>query len=284
LDESYTELIAEIRANKTIRYVPDSMLPKVAVKTIVNGVETTEYVSILPDEFVTNYVKVESDPDQDAKNKIDIQQIPDKTKDNLEKFKTCLTTAINKAGLSPMALGITGLESVASGADSQRERNKVTLETRAYKTSLYEPFMKDVLFQLIALNSWMQKNTTANQDAFAKLDVNFDNTNIDITFSDYIVDEQSKKLIAWGTAKGQGVASTKEAVKNIHPNWANDRVDEEVNLIRFEEGMSLDNPNNLPGLDGLTDPQKLEEERLAKEKAEAEAEAKKKKELEQSQA
>ncbi len=150
-----------------------------------------------------------------------------------------------------MALGITGLESVASGADSQRERNKVTLETRAYKIGLYDPFIKDVLYQMITLNSWIQKNTTANQDAFVKQDLNFDNTNISITFADYIVEEQAKKLVAWGTAKAQRVASTKEAIKNIHPDWTSDKVDEEVNLIRFEEGMSLDNPNNLPELTGV---------------------------------
>ncbi len=49
LDEAYSELISEIRTNKTIRYVPDSMIPKRAVSVTVDGVVGTEYVSMLPD-------------------------------------------------------------------------------------------------------------------------------------------------------------------------------------------------------------------------------------------
>ena len=32
--------------------------------------------------------------------------------------------------------------------------------------------------------------------------------------------------------------------------WDESQILEEINLLRFEQGMSLDNPSNLPGLDG----------------------------------
>ena len=49
------------------------------------------------------------------------------------------------------------------------------------------------------------------------------------------------------------MASTHEAVKNIHPDWNESKVDEEVNLIRYELGITLDNPQNLPNLTGFDD-------------------------------
>ena len=39
-----------------------------------------------------------------------------------------------------------------------------------------------------------------------------------------------------------------------------EQVDNEVNLIRFEDGMSLDNPNNLPDLDKMTQQEEKEKE------------------------
>ena len=33
-----------------------------------------------------------------------------------------------------------------------------------------------------------------------------------------------------------------EAVKKIHPDW-DERIEDEVNLIRYEQGMSLDTPD-----------------------------------------
>lgn len=262
LDEAYSGLISELRDNKTIRYVPESMIPKI-VRTDRNGNQFIE--SILPNQFVTNYVKVSSDEDQSTKNEIKIQQIPDKTEENLQKYRTALTTAINQAGLSPFALGITGLESISSSAESQQERNKVTLETRNHKLSLWKPFSENIFEMALKLNSWMQKNTTAKQDAFAQIELNFENLDVNVSFGDYIIDRVHDRIDIWGSAKSQGVASTYMAVSKIHKDLEEEQILEEVNRIRFEQGMAFDNPNNLPGLTGVE-----EEEEEDKDKDEIE--------------
>jgi len=242
LDEVYSMIVQELRDNKTIRYIPDSMIPR----------DKNDPSTLLDDDFVTNYIKVKGDPDQDGKDKIETTFIKDKTEEHLAKYRTYLTTAINNAGLSPFALGITGLESINSSAESQQERNKVTLETRSRKLKLWVPFMEDVFTQMLIMNSWIQKNTSAVQEAFDKIDLNFNNLKLNIEFNDYVQDSVEKKINTWGSAKGQNVASTYEAVRRIHPEWDEEQVNDEVNLIRFENGMSLDNPNNLPDLDKMT--------------------------------
>ena len=48
-------------------------------------------------------------------------------------------------------------------------------------------------------------------------------------------------------------------MKNIHPDWSDRQIDEEVNLIRFEEGMALDSPDNLPNLTGYDEEEEPED-------------------------
>ncbi len=274
LDEAYSELIAELRTNKTVRYIPESMVPKQITTDSRTGEQVV--ISLLPNDFVTNYVKVEGGLDQNAKNEITIQVIPDKTLQHLEKWKVALSTAINSAGLSPLALGITGLESINSSDKSQQERNKVTLETRSKKQRIWKPFIEDVILKTLELNSWMVANAQASQDAFAKLDLTFDNLDVKAEFGDYIIEQQSEKITTWSGAKSSGIASTHEAVSQIHPDWEEAEINEEVNLIRFEQGMALDNPSNLPELTGTQEDEEPDEDDEEAKKKQAEDEAKKK--------
>ncbi len=238
LDEAYSKIIHEIRTNATKRYIPEEMIPKI------------DGEPILDDDFTDNYVKITGDIDQGDNGGIQYSTIPDKTEEHLAKFRTALTTAINKAGLSPFALGITGLESINASADSQQERNKVTIDTRKEKLKKWKPFIEQLLTQAVALNSWLLKNTDVKQEAYTTLDLDYDNSTIKVEFGDYVVADIATRINIWGNAKMQRVATTREAVKQIHPDWNDKEVENEVNLIRFEDGISVDNPDNLPHLDG----------------------------------
>ena len=73
--------------------------------------------------------------------------------------------------------------------------------------------------------------------------------------SQTIFKTSDKEVIdTWGAAKSNyRVASTETAIRYIHPNWSETQILDEVNRIRFEEGMSFDNPNNLPELTGISE-------------------------------
>ena len=242
LDEVFSEIFAEVRNNKAIRYVPEELLQRT---------EDGDVVGI--NNFVRNYIAVKTLLDQNAKNEINITPIEDKMTSLKQKWQVGIATVCTKAGISPVSLGIPGLESIDAAADSQQERNKATLETRSDKHKLWKPFVENMLLQLLSLNSWMQKQFPDIQAQEDRLDIDFDNCNVLVKFGDYVADKQSEKISTWGGAKAQGVASTHEAVKNIHSDWNESKVDEEVNLIRYEQGITLDNPQNLPNLTGFDD-------------------------------
>lgn len=240
LDEVFSGNVEEIRTNKTKRYVPETLIPKDS--------DTGEALEF--DDFADCYVRITSDADQDAKNEIKVTQVPDKTSSFMEKWKAALSNVCNKAKISPFALGITWLEAVNPSAESQRERNKTTLDMRDGKLKLWKPMLEEMLLRALQLNTWMRQNTNAEQDAFADIDFTWENTAVQVDFGEYLEESVSEKIATWGGAKSQRVASTSECIKRIHPEWTEKQVTEEVNLIRFEDGMSVDNPASLPDLTG----------------------------------
>lgn len=242
LDETYSELAYETRNNKTIRFVPSNMIPRYSTNDGSIGAVQWDFMS-----FITAFQMTESSLDQNAKNEIVVQQIPDKTLSLVEKFKNNLVTAINNAGLSPLALGITGLESISAGESSQRERNRVTLETRKSKINNYWiPFLKNFFTQLLAFNNWMIKNTGAKQNQKVSVEnLTFENVDITFDFGNYVVENETEVITRWASAKQSGVASIETAVKEIHPEWTEDQVVEEVTRIKFENNIGVDDPTLL---------------------------------------
>lgn len=243
LDEVFSGNIEEIRTNKTKRYVPDFMIPRDP-----DSGEMLEF-----DDFADCYVRVRGDADQDAKNEIKVEQVQDKTASFMDKWKASLSNVCNKAKISPFTLGITWLEAVNPSADSQRERNKITLDMREGKLKLWKPLIEEMLLRALQLNAWMRDNTNAEQDAFTDVNFTWNNTDVQVEFSEYIEDSLKDKIETWGSAKSQGIASTVECERQLHPDWTEKQIQDEVNQIRFENGMSVDNPLSLPYLTGEND-------------------------------
>lgn len=242
LDEVYSANVEEIRTNKTKRYLPDVIMPK------------DDKGRPLPfDEFTNSYVVVKGDLEQDSDNKIEIQQIADKTSSLLDKWKTLLTTVCNNAKLSPYSIGITWLETINPSAESQQERNKVTKDMRKAKLKLWKPLLEEILLRALQLNTWLQQKTNAEQDAFAEVNITWDNAAMQVIFGEYIEDTVESKIATWGGAKMQRVATTETCVREIHPDWTDKQVMDEVNGLRFEDGMSVDTPDGLPQLTGIAE-------------------------------
>ena len=250
LDEIYSANAREIRTNATRFYFPDELIPK--VQTAVKDREGRTHYEMVAgkiNEFEDNIQIVRGSQEQDAQNKIQYDQVPDKTQSYLDKWRVALTTICNNAKISPFSLGTTWLEAVNPSAESQKERNKVTLDMRKASLRLWQPFLEEILLRILQLNSWMRQNTNVEQP-FTDFPVTWDNTTIHVKFGEYIEDSVPDLLTTWGGAKSARVASTETCVREIHPSWTEKQVQEEVNRIRYEDGMAPDDPTALPDLTG----------------------------------
>ncbi len=244
VDEAYSTIINEIRDNRTFRYF--------ASHNFRRDKNTGEILT--PDDgFTKNFVLTEGDIDQEQgvnKNRI-VDQIPDKTEEHKAKYLTAVTVALNKAGLSPYSIGITGLESINQSAESQQERNKVTLETRKAKLELWTPYLSKVLSQLLAFNTYLLNTVGVKQDDMPLPDMDITLSTVTIDFGEYLQDTDKDLVDIWGLAKSQGISSTQNAVRELHKSWSEKQILDETNVILFENGMATDTPNGLPDLTGI---------------------------------
>lgn len=244
VDEAYSTIINEIRDNRTFRYYSSNNFRR--------DKDTGEILT--PDDgFTKNFVLTEGDIDQEQgvnKNRI-VDQIPDKTEEHKAKYLTAVTVALNKAGLSPYSIGITGLESINQSAESQQERNKVTLETRKAKLELWTPYLAKVLSQLLAFNTYLLNRVGVKQDDMPLPDMDITLSTVTLDFGEYLQDTDKDLVDIWGLAKSQGISSTQNAVRELHKTWSEKQILDEVNVILFENGMATDTPNGLPELTGV---------------------------------
>jgi A118 family predicted phage portal protein len=236
LDEIISGIVEEIRTNKTMRMIPEDFIPRD---------QAGNFAKI--NQYVTNFIKYKSDIDQDAKNRIDTTVIPDKTMEHYEKWRVLVANVCNACGLSPISLGITGLESIASSDKTTREKNKTSLETRAIKVELWKPFLEKMLLKVLELTTYIQAQyPEARPDGFPQLNVRWENTDIAVQFNDYLVNSIEDKIATWGQAKASGVASTETIVNQI---WGDELSEEdkqvEINRIKIEQNMPLDDPSVL---------------------------------------
>lgn len=244
VDEAYSTIINEIRDNRTFRYYSSNNFRR--------DKDTGEILT--PDDgFTKNFVLTEGDIDQEQgvnKNRV-VDQIPDKTEEHKAKYLTAVTVALNKAGLSPYSIGITGLESINQSAESQQERNKVTLETRKAKLELWTPYLAKVLSQLLAFNTYLLNRVGVKQDDMPLPDMDITLSTVTIDFGEYLQDTDKDLVDIWGLAKTQGISSTQNAVRELHKSWSEKQILDETNVILFENGMATDTPNGLPELTGI---------------------------------
>lgn len=244
VDEAYSTIINEIRDNRTFRYYSSNNFRR--------DKDTGEILT--PDDgFTKNFVLTEGDIDQEQgvnKNRI-VDQIPDKTEEHKAKYLTAVTVALNKAGLSPYSIGITGLESINQSAESQQERNKVTLETRKAKLELWTPYLAKVISQLLAFNTYLLNRVGVKQDDMPLPDMDITLSTVTLDFGEYLQDTDKDLVDIWGLAKSQGISSTQNAVRELHKTWSEKQILDEVNVILFENGMATDTPNGLPELTGI---------------------------------
>lgn len=140
LSECLSHLVDTIRKSSPKIFVDRQLL-----RTTVDG-KTLEY-----DDFDYEYLLL--DDVTDPSKLLTTQQAKIDYASHLETAKMLISHAINKVGLSPTTLGVTGLESINSSSESQDAREKPSLRTREIKLKGWKETLEEILnkyFQYLA--------------------------------------------------------------------------------------------------------------------------------------
>ncbi|MDD3958029.1 MAG: hypothetical protein PHO96_04005, partial [Candidatus Izemoplasmatales bacterium] len=254
LDELYSENAREVRDNKSYTKITKSMLPKDRDGNVLTR-----------NPFQTNLLVDDTDIDQAQGNTpgLETSKIEDKTESITGKWKLEVSQICANAGISPTSLGIPGFEAINSDDKSQQEREKATIGTRKKKLELWTPYLNRVLLKLLEFNTWLRECYGASlvQPGIDAMDIDFTNCNVKVSFQDYVQASEQERINTWGGAKQLGVCDTETAVKKIFHKLSNDEQMDIVTKIKFELGVSSDNPNALSMENLLKDKDKENEKK-----------------------
>ena len=115
VDEIISTLIQGFRDGKLYLYFPEELMIKGS-----DGKYT------YPSAFVKEHILYADTPSENVdKQKILYEQGDIRVDKHIESYKVWVTQILNNAGLSPLTVGVTGLESISASEQSQQERGKV---------------------------------------------------------------------------------------------------------------------------------------------------------------
>lgn len=143
-------------------------------------------------------------------------------------IQNLMSVAINKAGLSPTTLGLTGLESINSSQESQDAREKPSMRTRDIALTGWKKTLTDLFNRYLQVCDYIDGEEV--QD-YSKL--------INITFEEYtnptlenVTDVLVKQVQA-------GIKSQLTAIKELNDGISDEQAEEEFLQVLAEKGGSV---------------------------------------------
>ena len=175
LDEIASTWIQEFRDGKLNRYFPEELMLK-----------RTSGDYDYPDDFTKDHILYADSPSENVdKQKIQYAQGDVRTEKHVETWKIWITTVLNNSGLSPLTVGVTGLESISASETSQQEREKTSIRTRNKKIEVWKEFLEDILARWVEFRH-ITKNLKMSSSGVYTVG-SLPDVEIKVTFNDYIV-------------------------------------------------------------------------------------------------
>ena len=203
VDEIISTWIQEFRDSKLYRYFPKELMLK-------DSSGNSQY----PSDFDKDHTLYEDSPSENVdKQKIVYSQGNIRVDKHIESYKVWVTQILNNAGLSPLTVGVTGLESISASELSQQEREKVSIRTRNEKTELWAEFLEDILHTVLDFYL-MTRGMQQNDDNTYSVG-NLPEYEIKVNFKDYIIKSQADRTDE--VSKGLGTSwDILTGVKYVH--------------------------------------------------------------------
>lgn len=220
LDEVFSTYQQEFRDSKLNRYFPSNYL--------MLDPQTGEYKR--ENAMKTNHIMYSTGISEDIQGKVLYEQGELRSDKHEQAYKTVLMSVCNSAGLSPLTLGITGLESIMASAESQQEREKVSIRTREVKAKILEERLEKILEGLLIADDILHK-TTDSITTTSDYEVSF-------RFEDYMIKSKFDKIEEVSLGLQHGVFDLKTAIEYVHDDMNEDDIMKMLINSKIERGIT----------------------------------------------
>ncbi len=217
LDEIISQWLDAVRSGRVKRYIPDDLCPR--------NPETGELLP--PNPFDNQYVKIGSSLAEDNKSKIDVSQPTIAYEAYRESYAGWLDLVLQGI-ISPATLGIDLKKT--DNAESQREKEKVTLYTRGQIINVLNKVIPQLVTAIMKAYDTMQEKVPGEYQASVK-------------FGEYAAPGFDTVVEVVGKARTYNIMSTEKAIDELYGDTMTDEEKaEEVARIKAENSMSTEEP------------------------------------------
>lgn len=219
LDEVWSQWMDAQRAGRTIRYIPDSLLPR--------NPYTGEIMN--SNSFDNRYIKTDSDMGESARNEITYNQAIIQHDSYLSTYVTALDLCLQGI-VSPSTLGIDVKK--LDNAEAQREKEKTTLYTRNAIIKAIQDHIPDVVATCI--NAYNLLNN-----------LKLEEVRVNIPFGEYANPSFESQVETVGKGKTQGIMSIEACIEELYGDTKTDEwKKEEIKRLKSEQGIEeVDEPS-----------------------------------------
>lgn len=164
----------------------------------------------------------------DSRKLIDVVQAQVNHEAYLRPMQMLMSIAINKAGLAPTTLGLTGFESINSSAESQDAREKTSLRKREICLNSWNKTLKELI------NKWLQLyDYTQGLDIIDYTDL------INIQFNEYTNPSLENITDVLTRQVAGGIKSQQTAIQDLNDGWSKEQAEDEFLRIQAERRQAI---------------------------------------------
>ena len=218
LCETASDLIDAIRKAGVKEWVSDELLP-----------EDEEGNKLQHDPFRKTIITTKgSSTPGESKKLIELTQGQVNWEAYTRTIQNLMSIGINKAGLSPTTLGITGLESINSSQESQDAREKPSLRKREICLNGWQKTLKEVF------NLWLQV-----YDYMRGYEIVDYTDLINIQFNEYTNPSLESVTDVLVRQVSGGIKSKETAISELNDGWSDEQVQQELQKVMAERTPTL---------------------------------------------
>ena len=217
MDEVVSQWLDAVRSGRVKRYIPEDLIPR----------DPNTGVLMQPNPFDNQFVMVGASMAEEDKSKIDVSQ-PAISYEAYQASYAGWLDLVLQGIISPATLGIDLKKT--DNAESQREKEKVTLYTRGQIVNVLNKVIPELVTAVMKAYDTMQEKTPAEYE-------------VSVKFGEYASPGFDTTVEVVGKAKTYGIMSTEKVVEELYGDTMTDEEKaEEVARIKSENSYSVAEP------------------------------------------
>ena len=235
LDETYSSWMRDIRLAKARLIVPAEYLRR-KPSDMFGGDNKYTYEF---DEDIETLVALDIDPDR-VGTSITPSQFAIRSSDHAVTCADIMRNILMVAGYAPQSFGL-DIQGMAQSGTALHIREKKSYNTRGKKQTYWKAPLEAIMTAMVHLDNALFPDAGSDADDEVK-----------VQFADSMANDLSTMSSALQMLTAAAAISTEIKVQMLHPDWTQKQIAEEVERVKAEAGLNMDQPMmELGDLEGM---------------------------------